>query len=96
MTNELDNLFGNPWLLFGFLGQFLFFTRWIVQWIASERAKKSYIPISFWYLSLTSGLILLSYAIHRMDPVFILGQAVGVANYSRNIILIRLNSQSNV
>ena len=90
----LKQAFTNPWVFFGFLGQFLFFTRWIVTWVASERAKRSHIPISFWYISLTSGVILLTYAIHRLDPVFILGQAVGIANYARNIMLIRAEKAS--
>lgn len=87
--SEVTEALTNPWVFFGFVGQFLFFTRWIVQWVASEKAKRSYIPISFWYISLSSGFILLIYAIHRVDPVFILGQGVGLANYTRNIMLIR-------
>ena len=86
---EFKTAFTNPWVFFGLLGQFLFFTRWIVQWVVSEKAKKSHIPVSFWYISLVSGLILLSYACHRLDPVFILGQTVGIANYARNLMLIR-------
>lgn len=89
LAAELKLALTNPWVFFGFLGQFLFFTRWIVQWVASEKKKRSYIPVSFWYISLISGIILLTYAIHRLDPVFILGQTVGLANYARNIMLIR-------
>lgn len=89
MATELKQTLTNPWVFFGLLGQLLFFTRWIVQWVASEKAKRSYIPVSFWYISLISGIILLIYAIHRLDPVFVLGQAVGIANYTRNIMLIR-------
>jgi lipid-A-disaccharide synthase-like uncharacterized protein len=76
------------WLVFGLVAQFLFFMRFIVQWIASERRKESYIPIQFWYLSLTGGLGLLIYSIKIGDPVFILGQSVGVFVYTRNLILI--------
>jgi lipid-A-disaccharide synthase-like uncharacterized protein len=79
----------NPWVLFGLLGQILFFSRWIVQWVASETRKESYVPLSFWVLSLAGGLILLVYAFQRREPVFLVGQAVGVANYARNILLIR-------
>ena len=73
------------WIAVGFLGQALFFGRFFVQWIASERHKKSVIPTSFWFLSLGGGLILLLYSIHRRDPVFIVGQATGFFIYSRNL-----------
>lgn len=77
------------WLVIGFLGQFLFFLRFLVQWIVSERRGRSTIPLPFWYFSLAGGAILLTYAIHRADPVFIMGQAGGLLVYSRNLILIR-------
>lgn len=73
------------WICIGFLGQSLFFMRFFVQWIASERAKKSVVPDLFWYFSLGGGLVLLSYAIHRQDPVFILGQGMGILIYLRNL-----------
>lgn len=73
------------WIAIGFLGQALFFGRFFVQWIASERSKKSVIPRSFWYLSLAGGSVLLVYAIHQRDPVFIVGQATGFFIYSRNL-----------
>ncbi len=76
------------WLGIGFLGQGLFFGRWLVQWIASERTAESRVPISFWYMSLIGGLITLTYAIYRMDPVFISGQALGAVVYVRNLVLI--------
>lgn len=76
------------WLLVGFGGQGLFFGRWIVQWLRSEREKESTIPLAFWYLSLIGGLITLVYAVHRQDPVFITGQAVGTLVYLRNLWLI--------
>ena len=76
------------WLVIGFCGQALFFMRFLVQWIASEVKKRSYIPKSFWYFSLGGGLILLMYAIYRRDPVFIIGQSTGAFIYSRNLILI--------
>jgi len=62
--------------------------RFIIQWIKSEKEKKSVIPIAFWYFSLLGGTTLLSYAIYRQDPVFILGQSLGVFIYSRNLYLI--------
>lgn len=77
------------WVAIGLAGQLMFSARFIVQWITSERAKKSVIPMAFWYLSIGGGLILLSYAIYRRDPVFILGQSMGLSIYLRNIFLIR-------
>lgn len=77
------------WIVIGFGGQFLFFMRFLVQWVASERRKESVIPVTFWYFSLGGSAILLSYAIHRMDPVFIAGQSMGSLIYIRNLVLIR-------
>lgn len=77
------------WIAVGFLGQGLFFGRWVIQWIASERHAKSQVPISFWYMSLIGGLITLAYAIYRRDPVFIAGQGIGSVVYIRNLVLIR-------
>jgi lipid-A-disaccharide synthase-like uncharacterized protein len=76
------------WLITGFAGQIVFFLRFLIQWLVSEKHKKSVIPVSFWYLSISGGLILLAYAIHRKDPVFIAGQSSGVLIYVRNLILI--------
>ena len=76
------------WLGIGFFGQSLFFSRWIIQWIASERKAESQMPIAFWYMSLLGGLIVLAYAVHRRDPVFIAGQGIGVIVYLRNLMLI--------
>lgn len=75
------------WTLFGFLAQFIFFLRFIVQWISSEKQKKSVIPISFWYLSVIGALMILIYALQRGDPVFIVGQFFALAIYLRNIVL---------
>ena len=76
------------WIAVGLLGQGLFFLRFFFQWIASEKHKKSVIPVSFWYFSILGGLILLAYAIYRKDPVFILGQSLGVFIYARNLYFI--------
>ncbi|PPB79604.1 lipid-A-disaccharide synthase-like uncharacterized protein [Albidovulum inexpectatum] len=76
------------WVAFGLLGQLMFTGRFLVQWIASERARRSVVPLAFWYLSMAGGLILLSYAIWRRDVVFILGQSTGVFIYARNLYLI--------
>lgn len=75
-------------LVVGFGGQALFSARFLVQWVASERAKRSVVPELFWYLSMAGGLTLLVYAIYREDPVFMLGQASGLAIYARNLWLI--------
>lgn len=77
------------WIIIGFIGQGLFSARFIIQWLYSEKVKRSVIPIAFWYFSLAGGLVLTAYAIHRMDPVFIVGQAAGLIVYFRNLMLIR-------
>jgi len=82
------------WLIVGFLGQACFSARFLVQWIASERRRRSVVPVYFWYLSLAGGVILLAYAIHRVDPVFILGQAAGLVVYVRNLYLISQQRQA--
>ena len=76
------------WLAVGFLGQGLFSARFLVQWISSERMKKSVIPVAFWYFSLLGGATLFAYAIWRRDPVFIVGQGAGLLIYSRNLYFI--------
>jgi lipid-A-disaccharide synthase-like uncharacterized protein len=76
------------WILVGFLGQALFMMRFVVQWIASERAKKSVMPIAFWFFSIGGGLVLLVYSLQRQDPVFIAGQGLGLFIYVRNLMLI--------
>jgi lipid-A-disaccharide synthase-like uncharacterized protein len=73
------------WLALGFLAQALFTMRFLVQWIASERAGKSVVPIAFWFFSIGGGALLLVYALYRRDPVFIAGQAFGVFVYARNL-----------
>jgi len=75
-------------LIIGFVGQGLFASRFIVQWIYSEKKGVSAIPIVFWYLSIFGGIGLLTYAIFRKDPVIILGQLFGILIYTRNLILI--------
>jgi lipid-A-disaccharide synthase-like uncharacterized protein len=73
------------WLVIGFSAQMMFSARFLVQWIASERVRRSIVPQAFWYFSFAGGVMLLAYAIHRKDPVFTLGQAFGLLVYSRNI-----------
>lgn len=82
------------WLAFGFLGQALFSARFVVQWIASERARRSVIPTAFWLFSLGGGVTLLVYAIYRGDPVFIAGQAGGLVIYLRNLSFIRAEKRA--
>ncbi len=76
------------WLTIGLLGQALFSARFLVQWIASERRRRSVVPLAFWYFSVGGGVTLLAYAIYRRDPVFILGQGAGLFVYARNLWLI--------
>ncbi len=76
------------WVAFGMAAQMMFMARFVLQWIASERARDSVVPVAFWYLSLLGGVMLLAYALHRRDPVFILGQALGIMIYARNLWLI--------
>jgi len=77
------------WVLLGFVAQGLFTMRFLVQWIASERAGRSIIPIGFWYFSIAGGVLLLAYALYRRDAVFIAGQAFGVFVYLRNLYFVR-------
>ncbi|MBI4185221.1 MAG: lipid-A-disaccharide synthase N-terminal domain-containing protein [Proteobacteria bacterium] len=76
------------WLAVGFLGQGFFSARFLVQWLYSERMKRSVIPVAFWYFSLLGGATLLAYAIWRLDPVFILGQGAGLLIYGRNLYFV--------
>jgi len=76
------------WLGVGFLGQAMFSMRFLVQWLQSERQRRSIIPVAFWYFSILGGVTLLAYAIWRQDPVFILGQGAGLVIYARNLYFI--------
>ena len=76
------------WVLLGFVAQAFFTARFAVQWIASERAGKSVVPLSFWWLSIGGGVLLLAYALYRRDPVFIAGQGFGVFVYVRNLFFV--------
>jgi lipid-A-disaccharide synthase-like uncharacterized protein len=78
----------NLWTAIGFLGQALFSMRFIIQWIHSERIRRSIVPEAFWYFSIGGGITLLAYAIYREDPVFIFGQGLGLVIYARNIWMI--------
>jgi lipid-A-disaccharide synthase-like uncharacterized protein len=76
------------WAYIGIIAQALFTARFVVQWLASEKAGRSVIPFSFWLLSIGGGVLLLVYALYRRDPVFILGQAFGVLIYLRNLTFV--------
>ncbi len=84
------------WVVLGFIGQIMFSLRFLIQWLASEKAKKSIIPTAFWYFSIAGSLILLIYAIHRKDPVFIVGQSTGSFIYLRNLYLIKNSKEEEV
>lgn len=73
------------WVLLGYLAQIMFTMRFVVQWVASERAGKMVMPIAFWFFSIGGGLLLFAYALYKRDPVFILGQGFGVFVYARNL-----------
>ena len=90
MTEYLNNLSTIEiiFLVIGFIGQGLFASRFVFQWIYSEKKGESHIPLIFWYLSIFGGLGLLTYAIFRKDPVIIIGQIFGIFIYVRNLILI--------
>ena len=77
------------WLVFGLMGNAAFGTRFLVQWVASERARESVVPVLFWYLSIVGSLILLVYAIHLKNPVFTLAYLPNAFVYLRNIALIK-------
>tara|TARA_B100001057_G_scaffold345050_1_gene346113 strand:+ start:141 stop:455 length:315 start_codon:yes stop_codon:yes gene_type:complete len=85
------------WVSFGTLGQLVFFSRWIIQWLSSEKNKTSTIPIAFWWCSLVGGIITLIYAHHIGSFPFMLAQAIGIIVYSRNLLLIHrsFNEKNN-
>ena len=103
MTDLLHNLISymndvfiakfDGWVVLGFVAQGFFTMRFVVQWIASERARKSVIPGAFWFFSIGGGVLLLAYALYRRDPVFIAGQALGLVVYLRNLYFIILNGR---
>ena len=83
------------WLVIGFTGQVFFSARFLVQWLHSERHKRSLIPLAFWYFSVLGSLTLLTYAIYRKDPVFIVGQSAGLLIYTRNLQLLARERRRN-
>jgi lipid-A-disaccharide synthase-like uncharacterized protein len=82
------------WLVIGFFGQAMFSMRFLVQWLYSERMKQSIVPLAFWYFSIAGGVTLLSYAIYKLDPVFIVGQGAGLFVYLRNLQLLHRDQRA--
>lgn len=82
------------WLCIGFIGQALFSARFFVQWLASEQQRRSVLPVAFWYFSLAGGIVLLSYALWRADPIFIIGQATGLLIYARNLYFVTTSART--
>lgn len=95
MLEKLLEKLSDPWLIIGLVGQILFFSRFVVQWIASERQKQSVVPDSFWYISIVGGTFLLVYSIYIMDPIFIAGSFLNLFMYGRNIMLLRTKNVAN-
>src|SRR5947208_14717680 len=83
----------DAWVVLGFVAQGFFTMRFVVQWIASERARASVVPVAFWFFSIGGGALLLVYALYRKDPVFIAGQALGLVVYIRNLYFILLTGR---
>jgi lipid-A-disaccharide synthase-like uncharacterized protein len=85
--NTILATFLDPWVLFGFAAQGVFFTRFLVQWIASERAGEIRVPVAFWYLSIIGAVMIFVYAMRQQDIVFIFGQALALVMYVRNLMI---------
>lgn len=83
------------WVIIGFVGQFMFTMRFVSQWWASEKEQKSVIPLSFWFFSIAGGAVVLAYAIHKQDPVFIVGQGAGLLIYFRNLYFVLKENKQN-
>jgi lipid-A-disaccharide synthase-like uncharacterized protein len=98
LMNYLHDVFVtrfDGWVVLGFIAQAFFTMRFVVQWIASERARKSVVPVAFWFFSIGGGTLLLAYALYRRDPVFIAGQGLGLVVYVRNVYFILLNGRQS-
>ncbi len=83
------------WVTFGTLGQLIFFSRWVIQWLSSEKKGSSIIPVAFWWCSFIGGIITLIYAVHIRSFPFVLAQGIGIIVYSRNLILIYKSKKFN-
>jgi lipid-A-disaccharide synthase-like uncharacterized protein len=94
MIDQIITLLKDPWILFGFAAQFVFFLRFVVQWLASEKRKESVIPVAFWYLSLGGTIMILIYSIRQKDIVFITASVLNALIYIRNLVLINSKNKS--
>ena len=92
----LKNVFTDLWLLFGLFAHFIFFSRFVLQWLYSEKYKKSMVPLSFWYLSIIGSIMILIYALHIKDPVFIIAHSFAIFIFLRNITFYKNNGQNNI
>ncbi len=95
MIQQVIGLLKDPWIIFGFTAQFVFFLRFVVQWLVSEKRKESVIPLAFWYLSLVGTIMILIYSIRQKDVVFITASVLNSLIYIRNLILINSKKKSN-
>ena len=86
----------NPWVIFGFAAQFIFFTRFVVQWYASEKKKRTVVPKVFWHLSLVGTLMILVYSIYRQDIVFIVASSLNFLLYLRNLQIYNKSKNEDV
>lgn len=97
-VKEIQNVIKNDsyiWYVIGFLGEAIFGSRMLVQWIASEKAKKNIVPELFWYLSLAGSVLVFVYALHLQDPVFVISKGAGLFVYIRNVVLLRNDQNQN-
>lgn len=88
-----DTAYDAVWLIVGVTGQLMFTARFLVQWLASEKAGRSVVPLSFWWFSIAGSVIVLAYGIHKLEPVIIIGQLPGTVIYTRNLWLIRAENR---
>lgn len=88
MLKDFMEAFKEPWIIVGLVAQLMFTARFLVQWVVSEKKGESTVPVIFWYFSVVGGLMLLTYAVWRREPVFVIGQAAGLIVYIRNLMLI--------
>jgi len=87
MNDWSDSL--DQWLVIGLIGQGIFSARFLTQWLASERAGKSVVPVAFWWMSLAGSVLLFAYGLKRHEPILVIGQCTGLWIYGRNLYLIR-------
>lgn len=95
LLDYLSTILSDPWIIFGFIAQFIFFLRFVVQWVVSEKFERSVIPLTFWYLSIVGSFMILIYSIKREDVVFIVSCLLSIIIYTRNILLIQ-RRKSNI